>query len=307
MAIQPEGLVCAQCQVEVEFGDPAFGSSVTSNAFSGPRLQIAEAAAEMQTGVVDDVRLSTLAEFEILSSRAVGGNTATIPATSTPRRSIANREASPASRKSGPSEPPGSITSLPADTPLYRFDAAHPPVGGRTQAAIEQQRARYAPASVALPLSSLNRSAKQAGDTSAAGSSAAGVSAAGVSALRQDNDVPTIPDRTAARGASPTSGKSPEHPSLPPPGERVPPSPSSEFAIRRVPRSFLLPRSTNRWPGRLCLLSGALFITGQCWLLWSFLRGEAPGVAGGILASAWAFAMALYVIARYCDEDAEQS
>jgi hypothetical protein len=83
-------------------------------------------------------------------------------------------------------------------------------------------------------------------------------------------------------------------------------APLSEFSLRPVPRSFLFPRRTNRWPGRLCLLSGGLFISGQCLLLYSFLRAEALGVATGILASAGAFALALYMIARYCDEELER-
>jgi hypothetical protein len=84
------------------------------------------------------------------------------------------------------------------------------------------------------------------------------------------------------------------------------PAPLSEFALRPVPRSFLFPRRTNRWPGRLCLLAGGLFISGQSLLIYSFLRSEPLGVAAGILASAGAFALALYMIARYCDEDLER-
>lgn len=73
--------------------------------------------------------------------------------------------------------------------------------------------------------------------------------------------------------------------------------------VAPVPRTFLFLRANNPWPARWTFLASALFLAGQSWLLWSSLRGWAWGVAGGVLSSTWAFAMALYVIAQYCDED----
>ena len=304
VAIQPEGLVCAQCHVEVEFGEPANGAPVQQVALTGPKLQIAEASAELQLGLVEDVRLSTLAEFEVLASSASDGSIGLLAAAACSQSKVDRRDPSNRVRNSGGTKRPAPLTQLPADQPLYRFDAAHPPVGGRTKAAIDQQQARYSTGpqagtpSAAKP--AVNLPSKQVAQIGLVENSR-GESASSSFSLQSDSiassssalqtSVPFVPKATTERPNGPGPGAD---------------AAAAEFAIRRVPKSFLLPRATNRWPGRLCLLSGSLFIAGQCWLLWSFLRGEALGVAGGILVTAASFAMALYIIARYCDEDLEQ-
>lgn len=284
VAIQPEGLVCAQCQVEVEFGEPTNAAIVETVALSGPRLQIAEAAAELQLGLVEDVTLATLEEFQALSVSSGEGTVSTVSAPAVTRLAANRAGAFPRERRSGTSTPPAALTSLPADQPLYRFDAAHPPVGGRTKSAIDQQRAKL-------------------GESQRSGSQPAVRSPLAAPAVLPAGAESASPEQPPRRTSEPLVSLIPAAA----PATVATPASDSEFAIRRVPRSFLLPRSTNRWPGRLCLLSGSLFIAGQSWLLWSFLRGETLGVAGGILATAWSFAMALYIIARYCDEDLEQS
>lgn len=256
--------------------------------------RLAERSAELQLGVVEDVTLATLAEFRSLSGGSSGE--AGVSTVVTPVRSWAG------SADGIPSEPDlefkgagagNSNPSPPGNRTLYRFDNAHPPVGGKIKAALDQQRTRLAPRQSTGGIESL---------TSTPGASAGrspSLSAAALSAPPATNKT-NAADQPAQR----------EPLAFPLPNQRptptTPSSAKSEYAIQPIPRSFLLPAAPNRWPGRLCLLAGALFIAGQSWLLWSFLRGEALGVAGGILASAWAFAMALYLIARYCDEDLER-
>lgn len=289
VAIQPEGLICAQCQVEVEFGDPTNAPIVEAVSLSGSRLQIAEAAAELQLGLVEDVTLSTLEEFQTLSFRSAEGPEGAGAAPAATRLATQRPDSFNRSRRSGSPTPPAALTSLPADQPLFRFDSAHPPVGGRTKTAIDQQRAKF---------NENQRTVRPLVVSSGAVSSPATAPAASpASAAGAGSELP--PNRASESLASSFKAAAPANVAAP--------ASDSEFAIRRVPRSFLLPRSNNRWPGRLCLLSGSLFIAGQSWLLWSFLRGESWGVAGGILATAWSFAMALYIIARYCDEDLEQA
>ncbi len=351
VAIQPEGLICARCHVEVEFGHPE-EETAEGVTLQRPYLSpAAEISAELQLGIADDLAaggfgLEQMAELQALSlaASAESLDDGGLLTTSAIRRSaVSSERMAGASRytdlprggdlsrgdeREGISRQENRVgrsrensdsqrrSKLPGDEPLFRFDQAHPPVGGRTKAAIELQRNR----SSVSPRSG----SRQAGETP--------TTAPQVGNLAREPVVRSAPvDRSAVEKfpAAPIikvsgqsafteqavgkaqTGEAPPVVSAPglrkadvQPAERA--SAPSEFAIRRVPRSFLLPRSVNRLPGRLCLLSGSLFLAGQSWLLWSFLKSEALGVAGGVLSSAAAFALALYVISRYCDEDLER-
>ncbi len=334
VAIQPEGLICARCQVEVEFGQPAGEAAAVVEVQRPEFASAAKTSAELQVGIADDLAAGwsgwgQLGELPSLSLASVSASSdeSGMVATTVPLRTASDGQqrvkqggegwqrsgrpreealtGSPSSQ-SGQNSDSVRLTPLPANQPLYRFDQAHPPVGGRTKAAMELQRNRSSVSprsgsanSGATARAAFKRTSLEQPETAPVNSAYAGpVPKERFSA--QDTTLeaaPIVPSPLPgpAKGEVQTEVRISEQAGQP-----------SEFAIRRVPRSFLLPRTVNRLPGRLCLLSGSLFLAGQSWLLWSFLKTEVLGVAGGILASAVAFALALYVISRYCDEDLER-
>jgi hypothetical protein len=284
VAIQPEGLICARCQVEVEFGDRVVSETVGKAKVVGPHHTKAA--------------LATKAAFAkatpALAARTHGAQPLPLRLASAAPQTATTEDSAFV-----PLNGPEAKVSFAPRPPLYRFDSAHPPVGGRTQAAMKLQQGKQS--SVAVE--------SQAAVTGPKPPNVATVQEQPVSAAE------TI--RFPQVQAEPATRKLPEKDfallrelaefSEPKPRAVEPqPAPLSEFALRPVPRSFLFPRRTNRWPGRLCLLAGGLFISGQSLLIYSFLRSEPLGVAAGILASAGAFALALYMIARYCDEELER-
>jgi len=277
VAIQPEGLICARCQVEVEFGDRVASETVAKVKAVGPHHTKGALAKTTPALAVTAHGAQPLR----LASGPVGTSGTEHSASAPINRAEAKSSFAP-------------------QQPVYRFDSAHPPVGGRTQSAIKLQQEKHS----ATPTLS----------------NAANASEPSPSRMTRVEELPPPAPETIRFPqvqTEPAAKKLPEKDfallrelaefSEPKPKKVEPqPAPLSEFALRPVPRSFLFPRRTNRWPGRLCLLAGGLFISGQSLLIYSFLRLEPLGVAAGILASAGAFALALYMIARYCDEELER-
>lgn len=279
VAIQPEGLICARCQVEVEFGDRVVNETVAKAKVVGPHHAKA-----------------TLAKATpAFAATAHGATPLSLRIGSAARQSAAIEDSA-----SVPLNRPEAKPSYSPQQPLYRFDSAHPPVGARTQAAMKTQQVRHSDPVVEIKTTTATEPAP-------------------LRATRVEKRPLSEPDTLAFPKVQTESVTSrlpekdlallrelAEFPEPKPKTTEPQPAPLSEFALRSVPRSFLFPRRTNRWPGRLCLLAGGLFISGQSLLIYSFLRVEPLGVAAGILASAGAFALALYMIARYCDEELER-
>lgn len=306
VAIQPEGLICARCQVEVEFGDRVAGEAAAKTKVIGPHhSKVAQSlanstpafAATAQVAQATPLRLAVGASKTLDTEPEV----AAVPSRSrvTERGSTAG-----ADREEVASVPffrPDTKTSFPSQQPLYRFDLAHPPVGGRTQAAIDLQKSRIPAPAAASTQAAAGNGPKQQLEQQSRKEETRRADSSSLSQAQPQPAVNKLPEQEFAllkELASFADAKTKK--------TEAAAAPLSEFSLRPVPRSFLFPRRTNRWPGRLCLLSGGLFISGQCLLLYSFLRAEALGVATGILASAGAFALALYMIARYCDEELER-
>lgn len=306
VAIQPEGLICARCQVEVEFGDriavetaakakvvgPHHSKATESLASSTPAF-----AASAQVAQAVPLRLAVGAEYSMATEPDVA---AFVNRSRKSDRSTLEG-ADPEELESVPFVRPEVKPDFPSQQPLYRFDSAHPPVGGRTQAAIDLQKSRVVAHAEAVSHAIAASGLKQQDATETGKEEALAVDSIPLSPIRPASLVNNLAEQDLAllrelAGFAETNTKK----------EEAAATPLSEYSLRPVPRSFLFPRRTNRWPGRLCLLSGALFISGQCLLLYSFLRSEALGVATGILSSAVAFALALYMIARYCDEELER-
>jgi hypothetical protein len=289
VAIQPEGLICARCQVEVEFGDRVVSETVGKAKVVGPHHTKTALATKAALAKATPALAATTHGAQAHGAQPLPLRLA----------SAAPQTATTEDSAFVPLNGPEAKVSFAPQPPLYRFDSAHPPVGGRTQAAMKLQQGKQSSAAVE----------SQAAVTGPKPPNVATVQEQPVSAAE------TI--RFPQVQAEPATRKLPEKDfallrelaefSEPKPRAVEPqPAPLSEFALRPVPRSFLFPRRTNRWPGRLCLLAGGLFISGQSLLIYSFLRSEPLGVAAGILASAGAFALALYMIARYCDEELER-
>lgn len=294
VAIQPEGLICARCQVEVEFGDRVTGQQTAQVKLAAPHQPKSAAGqcdfAEQLTSVNRLAVAAGLSGGHSSASSQLPPHRASRPALNSPGASADSKPVQSPAAGASPFE------KNPGNQPLFRFDAAHPPVGGRTEAALELQRKR---SSIATP-SFRTQTAAQAASVPAPSSIESASRAVPMASERGRIESGAIEELIRVRELANFPQASPAQPVTPPSGS------ASEYAIRRVPRSFLFPRRTNRWPGRLCLFAGGLFISGQSLLLTSFLRSESLGVAAGVLASATAFALALYVIARYCDEELER-
>jgi hypothetical protein len=294
VAIQPEGLICARCQVEVEFGDRVVSETVGKAKVVGPHHTKTALATKAALAKATPALAATTHGAQAHGAQAHGVQPLPLRLASAAPQTATTEDSAFV-----PLNGPEAKVSFAPQPPLYRFDSAHPPVGGRTQAAMKLQQGKQSSAAVE----------SQAAVTGPKPPNVATVQEQPVSAAE------TI--RFPQVQAEPATRKLPEKDfallrelaefSEPKPRAVEPqPAPLSEFALRPVPRSFLFPRRTNRWPGRLCLLAGGLFISGQSLLIYSFLRSEPLGVAAGILASAGAFALALYMIARYCDEELER-
>jgi hypothetical protein len=278
VAIQPEGLICARCQVEVEFGDRVVNETVVKAKAVGPHLAKA-----------------TLSK----ATPALAAKVHTAPPLSLRVASAAPPAAATEDSASVPLNRPEAKPSFSPQQPLYRFDSAHPPVGGRTQAAMKTQQVKHSAPAVEIKTTAATESASRA--TPVEERPRSELETLPIPKVQTESATKQLPEKDFAllRELAEFSESKPKQ-------AEPQPAPHSEFALRPVPRSFLFPRRTNRWPGRLCLLAGGLFISGQSLLIYSFLRVEPLGVAAGILASAGAFALTLYMIARYCDEELER-
>lgn len=278
VAIQPEGLICARCQVEVEFGDRVVNETVVKAKAVGPHHAKASLAKAIP---------------------ALAATVHTAPPLSLRVASAAPQTAAIEDSASVPLNRPEAKPSFSPQQPLYRFDSAHPPVGGRTQAAMKIQQVKHSAPAVEIKTTAATESAPRV--TPVEERPRPEPETLPFPKVQTESATKRLPEKDFA-----LLRELAEFPEPKPKKAEPQPAPLSEFALRPVPRSFLFPRRTNRWPGRLCLLAGGLFISGQSLLIYSFLRVEPLGVAAGILASAGAFALALYMIARYCDEELER-
>ncbi|MFM7115995.1 MAG: hypothetical protein ACKO0N_05110 [Planctomycetota bacterium] len=277
--------------MEVEFGDRVTGEPVAKAKVIGPHHNRAAHVAKA-------ARVAKAAHATGTPAFA-----ATVQAAQPSSLRIASAAPQLAASENSASTPlirPEDKLSFAPQQPLYRFDSAHPPVGGRTAAAMKIQQVKHSAAAVEPK-------------TPAATEPAPPIAAPVVELPRSAAETLPFPQVQTAQATRRLPEKDfallrelAEFSESKPKQAEPQPAPHSEFALRPVPRSFLFPRRTNRWPGRLCLLAGGLFISGQSLLIYSFLRVEPLGVAAGILASAGAFALTLYMIARYCDEELER-
>lgn len=279
VAIQPEGLICARCQVEVEFGDRVVNETVAKAKVVGPHHAKASLA-------------------KVTPALAATAHSA--PPSSLRLASPAPQTAKTEDSATVPLNRPEAKPSFPPQQTLYRFDSAHPPVGGRTQAAMKTQQVKHSAPAVEVKTTTATDPAPPR-ITPVDEIPRAEPDTLLFPNVQTESATKRLPEKDFAllRELAEFSESKPKK------TEPQPASPS-EFTLRPVPRSFLFPRRTNRWPGRLCLLAGGLFISGQSLLIYSFLRVEPLGVAAGILASAGAFALSLYMISRYCDEELER-
>lgn len=283
VAIQPEGLICARCQVEVEFGDRVVSETVGKAKVVGPHHTKA-ALAKATTALAATTHGVQTHGAQPLPLRLA---------------SAAPQTATTEDTAFVPLNGPEAKASFAPQPPLYRFDSAHPPVGGRTQAAMKLQQGKQS--SAAVESHAAVTGPKPPNVTKVEEQPVSAAETIRFPQVQTEPATRKLPEKDFALLRELAEFSEPKPRAVEPQ-----PAPLSEFALRPVPRSFLFPRRTNRWPGRLCLLAGGLFISGQSLLIYSFLRSEPLGVAAGILASAGAFALALYMIARYCDEELER-